>query len=110
LAVAASTLIVRNFYQDYSKPTTERSVPIPAFVLQIFETWKVKYCKSYNSDVELLFRLETFYNAYTKIESHNASGQSYQMGLNRFADLTSEEFRNQFLRKFDSKFLRLEPS
>jgi hypothetical protein len=110
IAVFAAGLVARNLYLNYSKPTTEPSVPIPALVQQIFETWKVTYGKSYNSDVELLFRLETFYKAYTKIESHNASGQSYQMGLNRFADLTPEEFRNQFLRKFDSKFLRTEPS
>ena len=109
IAVFASGLIARNFYQNYSKPTPAPLLAIPPLVQQIFETWKVTFGKSYNSDVDEIFRLGNFYKAWTTIEAHNASGQSYVMGLNRFADLTPEEFRNQFLRKFDNKFLRPEP-
>lgn len=63
------------------------------------EEWllfKEKYQKNYNSEEEDNYRFKVFLENKHKVASHNrrhANGQhSYSLGINKYADLTHEEF------------------
>ena len=51
-----------------------------------------KYNKVYADDAELLARFDIFKSNLDMIESHNKKGLSWTLGVNKFADLTREEF------------------
>ena len=56
------------------------------------------FIKNYNkdySDSELVYRLSVFSENLKMINDHNVAGHSWTMGVNQFADLTSEEFKTQ---------------
>lgn len=58
----------------------------------------VKHGKSYNALGEREKRLEIFKDNLRYIDEQNAlANGTYKLGLNRFADLTNEEYRNTFL-------------
>jgi C1A family cysteine protease len=57
-----------------------------------FESWMQQHEKSYSSEEEFNRRLEIFQANAVKVEEHNAKKLSWRMGLNQFADLTSDEF------------------
>lgn len=49
-------------------------------------------------------RFEIFRDNFKFIEEHNTQNRTYKIGLNRFADLTNEEYRAMFLgTKSDAK-------
>lgn len=52
------------------------------------------YNKSYENS-ELTFRFDIFKNNLQKINDHNSQGHTWTMSINKFADLTSEEFKEQ---------------
>ena len=57
-----------------------------------WQSWKVKYNKTYASDMDENYRKAIFAENLSKIEAHNAdSSKHHTMQLNRFADLSSEE-------------------
>ncbi|CAA6672569.1 unnamed protein product [Spirodela intermedia] len=62
----------------------------------LYEGWLVRHGKSYNGLGEKDRRFEIFKDNLRYIDEHNhAENQhSFQLGLNRFADLTNEEFRS----------------
>eukprot|EP00262_Sarcandra_glabra_P004965 TRINITY_DN161_c0_g5_i4.p1 TRINITY_DN161_c0_g5~~TRINITY_DN161_c0_g5_i4.p1 ORF type:complete len:497 (-),score=51.38 TRINITY_DN161_c0_g5_i4:487-1977(-) len=69
-------------------------------VAQLFEQWKEKHGKVYkHSEVEK--RLENFgQNLFYVIESSQKRGSpSHTVGLNRFADLSNEEFKKAYTSK-----------
>merc|ERR1712224_312242 len=41
---------------------------------------------------KMVFRLAAFAENYMYIEAENAKGHSYELGINEFADMTSDEF------------------
>nr|AYV89204.1 cathepsin L1 [Tetranychus evansi] len=66
-----------------------------------WESFKVKYGKSYKSEAEESYRRSIFAERLEKIKAHNeraANGEvSYRKGINKFSDLTREEFRATYL-------------
>ncbi|XP_074028344.1 cystein proteinase inhibitor protein salarin [Leptinotarsa decemlineata] len=77
---------------------------VMATQLSVEEQWKnfkSEHGKSYPTPEEETRRFEIFKNNLNKIREHNerydAGEESYFMGINQFADLTDEEFRNQNL-------------
>ncbi|PSS17266.1 Actinidain like [Actinidia chinensis var. chinensis] len=67
-------------------------------VMAMYESWLVEYGKSYNSLGEKEKRFEIFKENLRFIDEHNAdTNRSYTVGLNRFADLTNEEYRSKYL-------------
>jgi C1A family cysteine protease len=65
-----------------------------------FEAWMGQHEKTYPTAAEKAKRLEIFTNNAILVEEHNAKGLSWTMGLNQFADMTSDEFvAQQKLRK-----------
>ncbi|XP_034681797.1 cysteine proteinase RD21A-like [Vitis riparia] len=72
-----------------------------AEVMAVYEAWLVKHGKSYNALGERERRFEIFKNNLRFIEEHNAVNRTYKVGLNRFADLTNEEYRSRYLGRRD---------
>ncbi|KAL5071850.1 hypothetical protein RYX36_022737 [Vicia faba] len=66
-------------------------------VLTMYEQWLVKHGKNYNALGEKETRFEIFKDNLRFIDEHNSQNLSFRLGLNRFADLTNEEYRTRFL-------------
>ncbi|KAK6130863.1 hypothetical protein DH2020_035381 [Rehmannia glutinosa] len=67
-------------------------------VLSMYESWMVKHGKSYNALGEKEKRFQIFKDNLRYIDEQNAvADRSYKLGLNRFADLTNEEYRKTYL-------------
>ncbi|XP_031259300.1 cysteine proteinase RD21A-like [Pistacia vera] len=66
-------------------------------VMAIYETWLVKHGKAYNGLGEKEKRFEIFKDNLRFIDEHNSENRTYKVGLNRFADLTNEEYRSKYL-------------
>ena len=67
-------------------------------VMAMYEEWLVKHGKAYNGLGEKERRFEIFKDNLRFIDEHNADeSHSYKVGLNRFADLTNEEYRVMYL-------------
>lgn len=68
-----------------------------------FKNFIHKYDRNYSSDHEMQTRFEIFKENFLTIIAHNSdSTQNFTMGVNRFADLTSSEFRSIYLSGFSS--------
>ncbi|KAJ3699302.1 hypothetical protein LUZ61_003007 [Rhynchospora tenuis] len=63
----------------------------------VFENWISEYGQVYGSLTEKLQRFQIFKNNFQFIEStKNRGGLTYTVGLNKFADLTNEEFLQRY--------------
>lgn len=66
-------------------------------VMAIYEAWLAKNGKAYNALGEKEKRFEIFKDNLRFIDEHNAENRTYKVGLNRFADLTNDEYRTTYL-------------
>lgn len=66
-------------------------------VTALYESWLVKHGKNYNALGEKERRFSIFKDNLRFIDEHNSKNLTYKLGLNRFADLTNEEYRSRFL-------------
>lgn len=66
-------------------------------VMAMYEAWLVKHGKVYNALGEKEKRFEIFKDNLRFIDEHNSQDRTYKLGLNRFADLTNEEYRSTYL-------------
>ncbi|KAL1564782.1 low-temperature-induced cysteine proteinase-like [Salvia divinorum] len=74
----------------------------------MYESWTVKHGKSYNALGEKEKRFQIFKENLRYIEEQNAvEGRTYKLGLNRFADLTNQEYRRMHLGTRPRSALRL---
>ncbi|KAJ4817417.1 hypothetical protein LUZ62_029983 [Rhynchospora pubera] len=66
-------------------------------LLPTFEKWMKDHGRVYPSSFEKQKRFEVFKSNFEYIEStKNIPGRTYTLGLNKFADLTNEEFMQQY--------------
>lgn len=90
LAIAAVTL--------YSLNSTDSSVENHSF-----DAWKLKFNKKYTTKEES-YRVGVWLQNFAFVEAHNkrflAGLESYDLEMNEFADLASEEFGAKYLIKF----------
>lgn len=64
--------------------------------LPTFSEWIYTHGRTYSSLEELMVRREIYEANLNKIETHNSEGHSWTMGVNKFADLTADEFKARF--------------
>nr|GME09451.1 ervatamin-B-like [Ipomoea batatas] len=77
---------------------TSRTLEEISLLPQLHEQWMAQHARSYKNDVEKANRFKIFKQNLEYIESFNkAVNRSYTLGLNKFADMTSEEFRAKML-------------
>jgi len=67
----------------------------------LFTQWTKLHGKTYRNDVELAQRRQIFIDNLKFVTEHNAAADrgehTFRLGMNRFADLTNAEYRQQFL-------------
>ncbi|KAK7306535.1 hypothetical protein VNO77_44482 [Canavalia gladiata] len=76
-------------------------------VVELFQRWKEEYQKFYKHPEEAMLRLENFKRNLKYIVEKNAKQNSpngYSLGLNRFADMSNEEFKGKFISKVKKPF------
>ncbi|GMJ03429.1 xylem cysteine peptidase 1 [Hibiscus trionum] len=66
-------------------------------LIELFEEWISKHGKIYESIEEKLKRFEVFKDNLKHIDKRNKEISSYWLGLNEFADLSHDEFKNMYL-------------
>ncbi|KAJ4825638.1 Cysteine proteinase rd21a [Turnera subulata] len=66
-------------------------------VMAMYEEWLVRHGKVYNALGEKEKRFEIFKDNLRFVDEHNSGNWSYKVGMNRFADLTNEEFRSRYV-------------
>ncbi|CAL9071108.1 unnamed protein product [Musa textilis] len=70
-------------------------------VRRMHEEWMAKHRRSYDAVGEKEKRFEVFKDNLRFVDAHNAAaeagGRGFHLGLNRFADLTNEEYRAAYL-------------
>ncbi|KAL5557677.1 hypothetical protein UlMin_033888 [Ulmus minor] len=66
-------------------------------LIELFESWTAKHGKIYESVEEKLERFEIFKDNLKHIEETNEKVSNYWVGLNEFADLRHEEFKELYL-------------
>lgn len=66
-----------------------------------FKTWLVINKKVYSTEAEVVFRLNRYKQNYIFVKTHNKRFEkgleTYEVELNKFADLNSEEFKATYL-------------
>lgn len=84
------------YYLNSEKPDQmiikiNSTTPDLALRLQLFQEWTKKYKKTYGRG-ETAKRFAIWNQRYEFVEAHNAKGLPWKCGMNKFADLTREEF------------------
>jgi C1A family cysteine protease len=62
-----------------------------------FSQWVSTYNRTYSSPKEMMYRRSVYEANLFRIETHNSRDHSWTMAVNRFADLTAEEFRSRYI-------------
>jgi len=70
------------------------STPSNDNMVNLWTQWKVQYGALYTDASEDAYRLSVFTSNYQKIQAHNAKKSTYKMAVNKFANLTGDEFKN----------------
>ena len=65
-----------------------------------FSDFIITHNKQYSDD-ELITRFSIFKDNIQKIEKHNSENHTWKMSINRFADLTVDEFKVQYISKIN---------
>ncbi|RWR81416.1 cysteine proteinase RD21A-like protein [Cinnamomum micranthum f. kanehirae] len=92
LSYAADMSIIE--YDDSHGMKRERS---DKEVRSLYQAWLVKHKRSSNDLEEMENRFQIFKDNLRFIDEHNAGSHGFKLGLNRFADLTNEEYRSTYL-------------
>lgn len=63
----------------------------------LYESWLARHGIAYNGIGEKDKRFKIFKDNLNFVDDHNTGNRTYKVGLNRFADLTNEEYRSTYL-------------
>nr|BAD16614.1 cysteine proteinase [Dianthus caryophyllus] len=87
--VSSSALDLSIIDRAFNRPDDE--------IASLYETWLVKHGKNYNGLGEKQLRFNIFKDNLRFVDERNSENLSFKLGLNRFADLTNEEYRSVYL-------------
>ena len=90
--LTAAVILGASLYAGLQNNQTQ----VPAEIRVQFLQWKLANKKLYGSPSEDNYRLSVFYKNVLRINAHNNQGTKYTMAVNKFADLTSEEFKAKY--------------
>lgn len=66
--------------------------------LAAFDAWTAKYNKTYHNATEAVRRFRIFRQTLQEVRSHNSGNDTdVRLGLTKFADMSKDEYRRQFL-------------
>ena len=98
LAVIGAITASIGFYNIAKGGMSPRPVLYEQKVLDSWTAFKAMHVKSYSSDHEERFRLANFYESIKKIDEINSNPKNtFTAGLNKFSDLSSQEFSATYL-------------
>lgn len=105
LILATLSCQISCYHQDFSILSRGGGVPAEEEVVEVFQEWKKKYGKVYRSDEESEKRFENFKNNLKYVMEKNMGGNSEgTVGMNKFADMSNEEFKNVYSSKIKMPF------
>lgn len=78
-------------------PNAKAHQPPDDALRNLYQHWLIKHGKAYNAIGEKEKRFEIFKDNLKFIDEHNSVRRTYKVGLNRFADLTNDEYREKHL-------------
>lgn len=103
----AATLLLFSFSASASASASAAATEHPSLdiatprsdeqVKGLYEQWLARHGKTYNGIGEKDRRFEIFKDNLNFIDQHNMGNRTYKLGLNRFADLTHDEYKSMFL-------------
>jgi len=71
----------------------QNNIPEQNEFKSLFQAWRIQHSKEYQTAEEEAYRFEIFQNNLDYINKHNADKtKTFTLAVNKFADLTSEEF------------------
>lgn len=80
---------------------SEQAAPVRFMQLNNIDSawthWKQANGKTYGTSTEESYRKSVFVGSYNYVSSTNESQTSYKLAVNKFADMTKDEFRAQYL-------------
>ncbi|KAG9152113.1 hypothetical protein Leryth_017671 [Lithospermum erythrorhizon] len=84
-----------SYDENHMKPSNEQRSDDR--IRHLYESWLAKHAKLYGAFGEKDKRFQIFKDNLMFIDEHNSQDKNYKLGLNRFADLTNEEYRNMYV-------------
>ncbi|EEF52907.1 cysteine protease, putative [Ricinus communis] len=97
LAVSLSFLAYSGFARDSIVGYAPEDLTSNDKLIDLFESWISRFGRVYESAEEKLERFEIFKDNLFHIDDTNKKVRNYWLGLNEFADLSHEEFKNKYL-------------
>lgn len=105
LTTAGVFMISNNLKKETQVVNIYTNEIIPDEVTRSWNDWKSTYQKNYESSIDELKMLSNFHFNYIKVENTNNNPKfTFKLHLNKFADLTSEEFKKLYLMQDTPKF------
>ena len=93
LLTAAFAFLNATFSDSVTSETrTTSSLSFPTF-----SGWSYTHGRSYKDSTEFMYRRGIYEANLDKIEAHNSENHSWKMGVNKFADLTADEFKARYI-------------
>jgi len=89
VAVAASVLVATSLYNSSFLQSDDVEVA--------FNKWCMEQGKAYGNNDEKAYRKGVFANNMAEVRAHAEKNSSYRKALNKYADLTAQEFKTQYL-------------
>lgn len=82
-------------------PTSTSAFHVSSTLANLFASFKADFGKTYNSVEEEVFRLKVFAQNLRTIEILNEANPHARFDINKFADLTPQEFQAQYVKGAD---------
>ncbi|XP_047311692.1 probable cysteine protease RD21B [Impatiens glandulifera] len=94
LSLVTADMSIIDYAQTHPSISTGRS---DGEIMGIHQDWMAKHGRIYNRLGEADHRFTIFKDNLLFVDGHNSVNRTYKVGLNRFADLTNQEYSSLYL-------------